>query len=859
MGRSERKITELDDPKRSKSEMLAIRALWEQLANAALADAGHTARVDVGRSPDPAPTLGAARTALERRARPRTTNVAIADLVTEGDAVTAEGEALADHTRRRRRERLRRRRVRRAPRPQPVPAQARVEVPSETARAATRATVQIMRATPALETAPPGGAGAARQPRTARRTERVETPRPRTATMTPTQPPRPTRIAVRPRRPDPPKRVQIMRATRALETTPPGGVGAGRQPRTTRRTERVETLRPRTATVTPTQPPRPARIAARPRRPDPPRRVQILRAAPSLRRAPRRAWWEYRSRPRTARRGRGYTYTPFTAAWKQPRARPARATARDTGIDATRPRAVAQPRLALGGWHPPPLPATATVAEQAQRTAAVQIRTADTVRLATPKRLVAVVPAQTVSVHGQAVRAPTAAPALRPDRAALRRSFEWLSRNRKGIAAQVRWRNTTTTGAPSVSGLGRRPLDLPPVKAPTGPSPAPSAAVFGSSPLDTNAHVQAPPPASPPPAAVATRAQAHPVAVIVADRLTGRTPTAPDPEVRVRAIRTELAAAAPTDPRLAALRDNESGLVRIARELAADIDSHQRALWGGTRESPNSPEVIQPAEDAWTTERRRERILHELLAWANQGLATLEKSLEEIAAARATAVARAARKAESATQATPPAKAPTTTPEGPTRPTPAPTPPVAAKPPSAAQGAPGLDHPFAQIAILRLEGSIEVAAEEHERAEAIRWLLAGWDDPRLAGFRHNAAALSIVARRLTHEIDELQERHYGADGNTPRPPPPITSGDDPLPEWRRSWIAGVTQTWAQTTLRGIVRWCATMPDPEAIAAGESTLAVARRAQAQRHAAANSRPTGTPPPIRRITPSRGHER
>ena len=117
------KLVELDHPKQSQQEILAIRQLWQQTANEVLIKRKIVARVDVGRRDDgdPAPTLGPDRTALERKARrvrgrargdakadSCTHGVAIAELVRDGGAVTGTGHRLAQHGSRRRRRRRRR-------------------------------------------------------------------------------------------------------------------------------------------------------------------------------------------------------------------------------------------------------------------------------------------------------------------------------------------------------------------------------------------------------------------------------------------------------------------------------------------------------------------------------------------------------------------------------------------------------------------------------------------------------------------------------------------------------------------------------------------------------------------------------
>ena len=112
-GQLGRKLVELDHPKQSRDEIKAIRLLWEETANAALIEAGVSARVDVGRREDgdPAPTLGPTHAAVERKARRqlghRTAGVPVAELVTDGQSVTGRGRRLEEHERRRRRRRVR--------------------------------------------------------------------------------------------------------------------------------------------------------------------------------------------------------------------------------------------------------------------------------------------------------------------------------------------------------------------------------------------------------------------------------------------------------------------------------------------------------------------------------------------------------------------------------------------------------------------------------------------------------------------------------------------------------------------------------------------------------------------------------
>ena len=103
-----KKLRVLDDRESGPVEIKELRQLWEGTANDHLARAGQDARVDVGRSDDPAPTLGAACTALEREeAAERTGAVArqsAAALVTSGEPVTWRGRALRRHEQRAERE-----------------------------------------------------------------------------------------------------------------------------------------------------------------------------------------------------------------------------------------------------------------------------------------------------------------------------------------------------------------------------------------------------------------------------------------------------------------------------------------------------------------------------------------------------------------------------------------------------------------------------------------------------------------------------------------------------------------------------------------------------------------------------------
>ena len=106
------KLRELDDRRggRSRATVRAIRELWQDLANAELERAALAARVDTGRNAEgaPQPTLGVARTSIERRAwRKRNpdeqlSGLSAAQLVADGHA-TGAGRRLARHTRYRRR------------------------------------------------------------------------------------------------------------------------------------------------------------------------------------------------------------------------------------------------------------------------------------------------------------------------------------------------------------------------------------------------------------------------------------------------------------------------------------------------------------------------------------------------------------------------------------------------------------------------------------------------------------------------------------------------------------------------------------------------------------------------------------
>ena len=104
------KIRELDDRfGKGPGEIAAIRKLWETCANEALLAAEVSARVDTGRTADPAPTLGPERTGIERRAY-RTRNghhprgLSVPELVADG-AVTGAGRRVTRHRSARKRRR----------------------------------------------------------------------------------------------------------------------------------------------------------------------------------------------------------------------------------------------------------------------------------------------------------------------------------------------------------------------------------------------------------------------------------------------------------------------------------------------------------------------------------------------------------------------------------------------------------------------------------------------------------------------------------------------------------------------------------------------------------------------------------
>ena len=99
-----KKIRILDDRKRGPAEIKAIRARWEETANAALIEAGLDSRVHTGRTTNPAPTLGATHTAIERRAwserhsgRTPPAMSAARLVLDDGRCATGRGRRLARH------------------------------------------------------------------------------------------------------------------------------------------------------------------------------------------------------------------------------------------------------------------------------------------------------------------------------------------------------------------------------------------------------------------------------------------------------------------------------------------------------------------------------------------------------------------------------------------------------------------------------------------------------------------------------------------------------------------------------------------------------------------------------------------
>ena len=99
------KIAVLNDRATGPVEVKAIRALWQETANAALVAAEHQPVVDTGRRLDahPQPTLGSARTARERgerRKRPLPyEGKSVAQMCLDGHSVTGAGRRLECHVR----------------------------------------------------------------------------------------------------------------------------------------------------------------------------------------------------------------------------------------------------------------------------------------------------------------------------------------------------------------------------------------------------------------------------------------------------------------------------------------------------------------------------------------------------------------------------------------------------------------------------------------------------------------------------------------------------------------------------------------------------------------------------------------
>ena len=150
------KLRVLDQVQTSHVEIREIRALWEATANAKLRERGiAAAHVHTGRTEDPAPTLGARDTAIERNTRSAggPPGVSVADLVADGRSVTPRGRRLQRHERRTRKDRGRRRRREAGPtleEHRAVPAAETRPTPA----AATRAALSAPSAVPAAETSP---------------------------------------------------------------------------------------------------------------------------------------------------------------------------------------------------------------------------------------------------------------------------------------------------------------------------------------------------------------------------------------------------------------------------------------------------------------------------------------------------------------------------------------------------------------------------------------------------------------------------------------------------------------------------------------------------------------------------------
>ena len=101
------KLRILDDATTGPKEITSLRELWETIANQALEREGLEAKVDVGRTAFPQPTLGSACTAIERKehyegdpdesASRDTTGMSVARIVTAFEPRTSPGEELARH------------------------------------------------------------------------------------------------------------------------------------------------------------------------------------------------------------------------------------------------------------------------------------------------------------------------------------------------------------------------------------------------------------------------------------------------------------------------------------------------------------------------------------------------------------------------------------------------------------------------------------------------------------------------------------------------------------------------------------------------------------------------------------------
>ena len=99
------KLSVLNDRRSGGPEVKALRGLWQDLANAALVEAGHAPTVDTGRRADanPQPTLGAAKTGRERKHR-RDNGLpyegrSVAAMCADGQSITGAGRRLEHHVR----------------------------------------------------------------------------------------------------------------------------------------------------------------------------------------------------------------------------------------------------------------------------------------------------------------------------------------------------------------------------------------------------------------------------------------------------------------------------------------------------------------------------------------------------------------------------------------------------------------------------------------------------------------------------------------------------------------------------------------------------------------------------------------